>query len=371
MAENNQNRFNQQDDWNQDRNRTSRDSNYQSENYGSFGNTGYDDDIRHQRSSGNSYGQSSYGQGSSYGQNDDRFRNSGYGQQGNQQYGSSYGSGYDQNDMGRHQQSSGSQYQQGSSYGQYGNTGYGSQSRDNDWNSYDNRRSQQYGQQQSNRGGSQDFYGNSNFGNSGQSYGQSYRSGQSYGGSNYGSQGGSYNRDRDDRSWWEKTKDQVSSWFDSDDNNRNRYDSRQRMSGGHRGKGPKEYQRSSDRIREDIYDRLSDDDHIDATNISAQVTGNEVILTGTVSSREEKRHAEDLVESISGVRHVENRIRVASSSDRSSMYQNVSGSTGSSASRTEGMGSREYTGNTDNPGGIGNESGTTNEIIRNANKDKK
>jgi osmotically-inducible protein OsmY len=40
------------------------------------------------------------------------------------------------------------------------------------------------------------------------------------------------------------------------------------------------------------------------------VEGDEVILTGTATSREEKRRAEDLVESISGVRNVENRIRV-------------------------------------------------------------
>ena len=35
-----------------------------------------------------------------------------------------------------------------------------------------------------------------------------------------------------------------------------------------------------------------------------------VILKGHVDTREAKRRAEDLVESISGVRHVENRLRV-------------------------------------------------------------
>ncbi len=88
----------------------------------------------------------------------------------------------------------------------------------------------------------------------------------------------------------------------------------EQRSGGHRGKGPKDYRRSEDRIREDVCDRLSDDDYLDASNIEVKVEGDEVILTGTATSREEKRRAEDLVESISGVRNVENRIRVDSGS---------------------------------------------------------
>lgn len=132
-----------------------------------------------------------------------------------------------------------------------------------------------------------------------------------YGGdtSNYGNanQGGV------DRGWWDRTRDEVSSWFGDDDAERRRRMDEQR-SGGHRGKGPKDYRRSEDRIREDVCDRLSDDDYLDASNIEVKVEGDEVILTGTATSREEKRRAEDLVESISGVRNVENRIRVDSGS---------------------------------------------------------
>jgi osmotically-inducible protein OsmY len=128
-----------------------------------------------------------------------------------------------------------------------------------------------------------------------------------YGGdtSNYGNanQGGV------DRGWWDRTRDEVSSWFGDDDAERRRRMDESR-SGGHRGKGPKDYRRSADRIREDVCDRLSDDDYLDASNIEVKVEGDEVILTGTATSREEKRRAEDLVESISGVRNVENRIRV-------------------------------------------------------------
>lgn len=128
-----------------------------------------------------------------------------------------------------------------------------------------------------------------------------------YGGdtNNFGNanQGG-FNRD-----WWDKTRDQISSWFGDEKADYKRR-MRQGMSGGHKGKGPKNYKRSEDRIREDVSDRLSDDDLLDASNIEVQVQGNDVILNGTVNTREEKRLAEDLTEDVSGVTHVENRIRV-------------------------------------------------------------
>ncbi len=137
-----------------------------------------------------------------------------------------------------------------------------------------------------------------------------------YGGdtSNYGNanQGGF------DRGWWDRTKDEVSSWFGDDDAERRRRTDDSR-SGEHRGKGPKDYQRSEERIREDVCDRLSDDDRLDASNIQVQIQKSEVILTGNVSSRDEKRRAEDLVESISGVRNVENRIRVGNPHNQDSL----------------------------------------------------
>ena len=82
-----------------------------------------------------------------------------------------------------------------------------------------------------------------------------------------------------------------------------------------RGRGPKGYQRSDERIREDVNDRLTDDPHIDASEIEVAVSNREVTLTGTVNSRFEKRHAEDLAESISGVTHVQNNLRVQQQAD--------------------------------------------------------
>lgn len=133
---------------------------------------------------------------------------------------------------------------------------------------------------------------------------------------------------RDDRSWWDRTRDEVASWFGDDGAERRR---RQdiRYESGHRGRGPKDYQRSEDRIREDVCDRLSDDDYLDASDIQVQVQGNEVVLSGNVKSRDQKRRAEDIVESISGVRHVENRIRVE--------YQNTSNDRGTNPSDNRGQ----------------------------------
>jgi osmotically-inducible protein OsmY len=101
----------------------------------------------------------------------------------------------------------------------------------------------------------------------------------------------------------------VSSWFGDEDAERRRAWDKQR-SGQHRGKGPKGYRRSDDRIQEDINDRLSDDVFIDASDIEVSVNQGEVTLTGTVNERSDKRRAEDIAEEVSGVRNVENRIRV-------------------------------------------------------------
>ena len=99
-----------------------------------------------------------------------------------------------------------------------------------------------------------------------------------------------------------------------------------------RGRGPKGYQRSDERIREDVSDRLTDDYYLDASDVEVQVSGAEVILTGTVNSRNEKRRAEDLAESAKGVKNVENRIRVKQG-DRSAYGQLEStGTTGTSTS---------------------------------------
>jgi osmotically-inducible protein OsmY len=112
-----------------------------------------------------------------------------------------------------------------------------------------------------------------------------------------------------ERGWWDRTTDEVSSWFGDEDAARRREQDHFRE-GSHRGKGPKGYQRSDDRIKDDINDRLSDDPFVDASEVDVSVQNGEVTLTGTVRSRSDKRRAEDLADAVSGVRNVEVRLRV-------------------------------------------------------------
>lgn len=58
-------------------------------------------------------------------------------------------------------------------------------------------------------------------------------------------------------------------------------------------------------------DRLADSWDVDASDIEVAVANGEVTLSGTVRDREQKRRAEDLVESLSGVREVNNQLRVS------------------------------------------------------------
>jgi hypothetical protein len=76
------------------------------------------------------------------------------------------------------------------------------------------------------------------------------------------------------------------------------------------GRGPKGYRRSDDRIKEDVCEQLTLHPDVDASEIEIEVQGGEVVLTGTVDSRQAKRLVEDLVETASGVKDVNNQLRV-------------------------------------------------------------
>jgi hypothetical protein len=88
-----------------------------------------------------------------------------------------------------------------------------------------------------------------------------------------------------------------------------------RVPGPHAGRGPRGYQRSDERIRDEINERLTAHGLIDATEVDCQVVNGEVTLTGFVDSRAAKRAAEDVAEDIYGVRDVHNQIRVRSHHD--------------------------------------------------------
>ena len=114
---------------------------------------------------------------------------------------------------------------------------------------------------------------------------------------------GSWREYGEKRGFFEKAGDEIASWFGNEDAARRREQD-------HRGRGPAGYTRSDERIREDANDHLTHDPSVDATNITVKVENGEVTLDGSVDSRQAKRRAEDVVDGISGVRHVQNNLRV-------------------------------------------------------------
>lgn len=149
--------------------------------------------------------------------------------------------------------------------------------------SYDRQGGQGYGRQ---------GYSESGYGQSG--YGPGGRSG--YGGQgSYGSQTG-----------FGQTSMDTSGMTGSD----------WQTQGPYRGRGPKGYQRSNERLREDICERLTDAPDVDAGDISIQCKDGIVTLEGRVESRRMKHRVEDIVDSCSGVKDVDNRLRVSSASEQ-------------------------------------------------------
>lgn len=196
-----------------------------------------------------------------------------------------------------------------------------------------------YGESSYGRGRFGSDYGrNTGYGNYG-SRGYTGRRGYDYDREDYGYRGRSYDRgyesdyDRDERGWFDKAADEVASWFgDEEAERRRRRDARNQ---GYRGRGPRNYSRSDERIKEDINDRLTDDFYLDASDIDVEVSNGEVTLTGTVESRFAKRRAEDIAEDVSGVSHLENRLRVNENFyDQESSYTETSGTSKTSVTDT-------------------------------------
>jgi len=123
----------------------------------------------------------------------------------------------------------------------------------------------------------------------------------------WGNSGRTRDRDYDphERGFFERAGDEVMSWFGDPDAQR-------RRELDHRGRGPKNYARSDERIREDVNDRLTEDVWIDASEIEVSVADGEVTLAGTVEDRRGKRRAEDIADGVSGVKHVQNNLRYTS-----------------------------------------------------------
>ena len=287
-------------------------------NNGSGRNRGREGSFRDWNDSGNRYGRN---RSSGYENDVNRGNEGNYGSRGGGSYSTNYGQGS-------------SPYGQGG--GRYGRYDYNDEGYMGDSN-YDRSRGRFGSSSGMNRGSSYSDRG----------YNDWNRGSRGYMGSGYGGYNERYNegRDRDnDRGWWDRTKDEVSSWFGDEEAQRRRdMDERE---GQFKGKGPKGYTRSDDRIKEDVNDRLSDDSQVDASEIDVTVNNSDVTLTGTVNTRWEKRRAEDVAEFVSGVKNVENRLRVTSS-------------TFSQGSETSGSGSMNKGNGKTEPGYSGGTSATT------------
>ena len=76
------------------------------------------------------------------------------------------------------------------------------------------------------------------------------------------------------------------------------------------GSGPRGYQRSDERIEDDINDRLTWHGQLDATDVHVDVQDGVATLDGIVEDRRQKRIAEDVAESVSGVEDVNNQLKI-------------------------------------------------------------
>jgi len=82
--------------------------------------------------------------------------------------------------------------------------------------------------------------------------------------------------------------------------------------------GPKNYARSDERIRELICERVMQNLSIDVSDVSVDVRGGRVTLSGTVPHRLMRHAIEDVVDRCWGVQDIENNLRVQSGQEAGS-----------------------------------------------------
>jgi len=113
--------------------------------------------------------------------------------------------------------------------------------------------------------------------------------------------------------------------------------------GQNSGRGPRGFTRSDERIKEDICERLTEHPDLDATDLEIKVHNGEVTLTGTVNERWNKRVAEDLAGTVSGVKQIQNQIRFQEGSEQQGFQSGRQGpgaETGSKRQEHEAVGAR-------------------------------
>lgn len=82
------------------------------------------------------------------------------------------------------------------------------------------------------------------------------------------------------------------------------------LRGPYFGRGPRNYQRSDERISEDIHERLTAHPEIDASDVEIEVKGGEVTVIGSVEDRWTRHRVEDVIDEVLGVREIDNKLRI-------------------------------------------------------------
>jgi len=199
-----------------------------------------------------------------------------------------------------------------SSYGR----DYGYQRDDDEWFNRegregwrrDNSRQQNYGQSRFDR--ERSMYGQSDYGRR----------------QNYGRDAGDYDREGYGQSRFDRER---SMYGQPDDGRRQNYGQARYggqpttwtytevwlIPGPQTGRGPRGYQRSDERIKEEVCERLTQHGDLDARDIEVNVDNGEVTLRGMVDSREAKRMAEDAAEGVSGAKDIHNQLRIKQDQD--------------------------------------------------------
>jgi hypothetical protein len=316
-----------------------------------------------------------YGQREPYntsGSGGSTYGSSGYGQyrgEGSPRRGSSYyGSGYGREEFGRSRwggptdySSRGSSRYSESQYGQrrpwrdttgreYGGGGF--RARSEDWNRDDQR------EYREGRYGSGDFgydYGSRGEPSFGSGYDEGSRSPRYFGMGNYGEGGSHFTGGYDQRGQGRGSSGddyghgyQGSTRRGGESAHRGDYSYRGESRGERPGllqrlfkRGPKGYQRSDERLREDISERLMLAHDVDSSEVTVNVASGKVTLEGTVPDRYMKHYIEDLVDACPGVQDIDNRVRVdpMSGQTTTSPTQSASSSTTVSGTSTSALGS--------------------------------
>ncbi len=110
---------------------------------------------------------------------------------------------------------------------------------------------------------------------------------------------------------------------------------------GYRGRGPKNYARSDERIQEDICERLWNADDVDASDVMVEVHDGVVTLSGNVGQRSTRHRIEDIADDCGGVRDIRNEVRVQPRNEWPCDKGIAPGSTGGSSGRGGETGSGE------------------------------